>query len=149
MASSTGPSVGLKRAAEANPNLLRDRLANERTFLAWLRTGIAVTSLGFVVAKFDIFLQEVTRLGAGAAGATQVEGATAGRSAIPIGLILVLAGPAMVMLAAARYVHTDRALVANRPESRRLVRNIIVSITGAAAVVGIGLAAHLISVWPG
>src|SRR5919109_2827243 len=34
-------------------------LANERTFLAWLRTGIAVMSLGFVVARFGLWLREL------------------------------------------------------------------------------------------
>ena len=29
-----------------NPNRARDHLANERTFLAWLRTGIAVAVFG-------------------------------------------------------------------------------------------------------
>jgi putative membrane protein len=30
---------------------LNDELANDRTFLAWMRTGIALFGLGFVVAK--------------------------------------------------------------------------------------------------
>ena len=34
-----------------------DYLANERTFLAWIRTSIAVMSLGFVVAKFSLWLR--------------------------------------------------------------------------------------------
>jgi len=29
-----------------------DHAANERTFLAWVRTGIAVIAFGFVVEKF-------------------------------------------------------------------------------------------------
>lgn len=33
-------------------------LANERTFLAWLRTCIAIIGLGFVVARFSLFLRE-------------------------------------------------------------------------------------------
>jgi putative membrane protein len=33
-------------------------LANERTFLAWLRTSIAIIGLGFVVARFSLFLRE-------------------------------------------------------------------------------------------
>ena len=33
-------------------------LANERTFLAWLRTCIALMGLGFVVARFSLFLKE-------------------------------------------------------------------------------------------
>ena len=31
--------------------------AAERTFLAWLRTGITVMALGFVVARFGLFLR--------------------------------------------------------------------------------------------
>src|SRR5687768_1343464 len=31
--------------------------AAERTLLAWLRTGLAVIGLGFVVARFGLFLQ--------------------------------------------------------------------------------------------
>jgi putative membrane protein len=33
-------------------------LANERTFLAWIRTSISIVSLGFVVAKFGVWLRE-------------------------------------------------------------------------------------------
>jgi putative membrane protein len=33
-----------------------DRAANERTFLAWLRTGIAVIAFGFVIEKFNLFV---------------------------------------------------------------------------------------------
>src|ERR1700739_2227290 len=34
---------------------VRDHLAAERTFLAWIRTGIALMGFGFVVARFGIF----------------------------------------------------------------------------------------------
>jgi len=34
-------------------------LANERTFLAWVRTSIAVMSLGFVIARFNLWIREV------------------------------------------------------------------------------------------
>ncbi len=34
----------------------RDYAANERTYLAWVRTGITVMALGFIVAKFELFL---------------------------------------------------------------------------------------------
>ncbi len=36
-----------------------EHLANERTFLAWIRTSIAVIGLGFVVAKFSIWLNQL------------------------------------------------------------------------------------------
>ncbi len=34
-----------------------DHAANERTFLAWVRTAIAVMAFGFLVERFDLFLQ--------------------------------------------------------------------------------------------
>ena len=40
------------------PDRSNEHLANERTFLAWLRTCIALMGLGFVVARFSLFLRE-------------------------------------------------------------------------------------------
>ena len=37
-----------------------DHAANERTFLAWVRTAIAVMAFEFIVEKFDLFLQLAT-----------------------------------------------------------------------------------------
>jgi putative membrane protein len=37
-----------------------DYLAAERTFLAWIRTGLALMGLGFVVARFGLFLQTLS-----------------------------------------------------------------------------------------
>src|ERR1700722_5236311 len=39
-----------------------DHAANERTFLAWLRTGLAVAAFGFVVQRFNLFLAEFARI---------------------------------------------------------------------------------------
>jgi putative membrane protein len=36
---------------------LREHQANERTFLAWLRTSIAIIAFGFVVERFAVFLK--------------------------------------------------------------------------------------------
>src|ERR1700754_2054780 len=44
---------------------LRDYLAEERTFLAWIRTGIALMGFGFLVAHFGIFADEPTRYATG------------------------------------------------------------------------------------
>jgi putative membrane protein len=38
---------------------LRDVLAAERTFLAWIRTGLALMGFGFVVARFGLFLKQL------------------------------------------------------------------------------------------
>jgi putative membrane protein len=44
---------------------LRDYLAEERTFLAWIRTGLTLMGFGFVVARFGLFLEamQITRGG--------------------------------------------------------------------------------------
>ncbi len=44
--------MGTSGAGDANPSRTRDHLANERTYLAWLRTAANVMVLGLAIAKF-------------------------------------------------------------------------------------------------
>jgi len=89
-----------------------EHLDNERTFLAWVRTNVALISLGFVVARLSPTLN-----GAGATNAARVLSKTQ-----PVGIVLVVFGALVTVLAAIRYgqvnrqieagmVKTDRALV--------------------------------------
>lgn len=48
-------SESIKSALTDDP---RVALAAERTFLAWIRTGLALMGFGFVVARFGLFLRE-------------------------------------------------------------------------------------------
>jgi putative membrane protein len=82
-----------------NPSELRDHLANERTLLAWVRTSVTIAGLGFVVAKFGILLREV--------GGSHVHPLTARAGAI-VGVVLVIAGILMAMLATVRFLQTRR-----------------------------------------
>lgn len=88
-----------------NPNLLRDHLANERTFLAWLRTGITIIALGFVVAKFGILLREIR----GGSAAPQVHLFTVRLGAV-VGVALVLAGILTIVFAVIRFLRIRDAL---------------------------------------
>ncbi len=45
------------------PDALNLHEANERTMLAWLRTGISLMGFGFGIAKFGLYLRELTALG--------------------------------------------------------------------------------------
>jgi putative membrane protein len=45
--------------ANHNPNRQRDHQANERTFLAWLRTAIALIGFGFAIARFGLFTRQL------------------------------------------------------------------------------------------
>ncbi|MGH6987795.1 MAG: YidH family protein [Caulobacteraceae bacterium] len=74
-----------------------DHAANERTFLAWVRSAIALMAFGFVVEKFDLFLVLVGHPAAGRA--SHVFGGIAG-------LIIMVLGIVMVALAAVRFVKT-------------------------------------------
>jgi putative membrane protein len=56
-----------RRAEESMPGMpeetLRLHQANERTMLAWIRTGIALMAFGFAIARFGVFLREVASVG--------------------------------------------------------------------------------------
>lgn len=53
--SQTEPSTS-KRATSKR---VTDHLANERTFLAWIRTGLATITFGFVVQRFGLLLRQL------------------------------------------------------------------------------------------
>jgi putative membrane protein len=42
-----------------DPNRQRDHQANERTFLAWLRTSLALIGFGFAIARFGLFTRQI------------------------------------------------------------------------------------------
>jgi len=82
-----------------------DHAANERTFLAWVRTAIAVTAFGFLVERFDLFLAVMAP--ASAAGKLAIHRSEFGRVA---GLILIAAGVAITVLAAFRFMRTAKEI---------------------------------------
>ena len=80
-----------------------DHAANERTFLAWIRTAIAVAAFGFLVEKFDLFLEIARRsLGSGRASTTGQVFANV------TGLLIILTGGVMMVLATVRFRRTAR-----------------------------------------
>ena len=89
-------------------------LANERTFLAWIRTSIAVISLGFVVAKFSVWLNELA-----AKLQPEVKVHHSGASML-IGVSIMALGGLLALLAAWRYDVVNRAIESGvvRPDRR-------------------------------
>lgn len=90
-----------KTGKKSNPS---DHLANERTFLAWLRTGIGIMAFGFVVVKFSLFVKQ---LSAAIGKPTVVHSGYSG----PIGIVLVVVGALSLLLALIRYEKTKRQLL--------------------------------------
>ena len=82
-----------------------DHAANDRTFLAWVRTAIAVMAFGFVIERFDLFLQVMAPQLAPkqAAPHSQAFANIAGLAFIAIGVV-------MVAIAGVRFRATAKAI---------------------------------------
>ncbi len=109
----------------------REHQANERTFLAWIRTSIALMGFGFVIIKFSLFLNEV-------AFWMERESAPTDQNSPLIGMILVGAGIIMAVMSYLQYKKTSRQLDSKTFSSSvvfSLVLTIFLVITGIAVFV--------------
>lgn len=85
-----------------------DHAANERTFLAWVRTAIAIMAFGFVIEKFDLFLAAL------APQTTFRQIAPHGQKfANAAGLAFIAIGVVMIVLAGIRFTATTKAIDAD------------------------------------
>lgn len=83
--------------------IIRELMANERTFLAWVRTGIALMTFGFVVVKFSMFIRQLgLELGEDPA-------VHKGYSSI-IGIIIVITGAAACLYAFIQYRYNTKKI---------------------------------------
>lgn len=83
-----------------------DHAANERTFLAWVRTAIAVMAFDFLLERFDLFLAYAVRsLGKPIPGLHV-------RASEWLGLLLLVFGALIVLFASIRF-NKNRKLVAS------------------------------------
>ena len=117
----------------AKINNTRDHLANERTFLAWIRTSISVIVFGFVVAKFGITLREFLSLQGHAVKESGVS--------LNIGIGFMVMGIFMALLAIIRYQVTMHRIDSNqfKPTS-----TVIILLGGITALFGAILMIYLI-----
>jgi putative membrane protein len=110
-----------------------DHLANERTFLAWIRTGLATITFGFVVARFGLFLRELNLKQAGAS-------ATSVHYSSIIGVSLTALGVLVMALSLFNFLQIKRQIDEERfhPQSRYAI-----ILTCLACLVGVVLAIYL------
>lgn len=101
---------------------LRFLQANERTLLAWVRTGLALMAFGFVVARLALWLK--LELGRPAA------------FSLPLGIAIIAVGAACQIVGARRFVLARRALI----EGRHLVPGALGPVVTALVVAAIGIA---------
>ncbi|AWH85975.1 hypothetical protein HYN59_13040 [Flavobacterium album] len=82
--------------------LAREHLANERTFLAWVRTGIAIMAFGFVVVKSSIFVDND--------GLPEESIIPGELFTVIVGIMLVVSGTLMSTVSYFRYRQTKKQL---------------------------------------
>ena len=115
--------------------------ASERTLLAWVRTGLAIIGLGYVVARFGLFLRIMAR----EAGQT----ATISQNPVSrlIGVAFVVVGALSMVMASVQHRTFIKGLSAkDLPPNYYLAFALWVSIS--ISLLGIALAAYLITVHP-
>ena len=90
---------------KSNPT---DYLANERTFLAWVRTSIGIMAFGFVVVKFSMFVKQLSLM-LELDKIPEVATTHAHYSAI-IGIVLVVLGVFAIAMSYLSYRNTNKQL---------------------------------------
>ena len=83
-------------------------MANERTFLAWIRTSIGIMAFGFVVEKFSLFIKQVSYF-LGKSNFDKTAPPAPGYSSI-LGIFLVGLGALMGVLAFIRYKKVEKQI---------------------------------------
>ena len=114
-------------------------MANERTFLAWIRTSIGIMAFGFVVEKFALFIKQMSLV----LGKANIENAlppSHGYSSI-VGIFLVGFGTLMGLLAFVRYKKVERQIDEDTYQPSSILDILLLL---AVLVVGIFLVIYLI-----
>jgi putative membrane protein len=99
-----------------------DHAANERTFLAWIRTGIAVIAFGFVIERFNLFLVTIASATLGdQATRARLAGLSGGVGSYE-GLVFIFGGVGLIVLAISRFTRVARLLDDKQVHSASSIR---------------------------
>lgn len=116
-------------------NRARDHLANERTFLAWVRTSVAIVVFGFAIGRFAIAMRQLTEFQGHVSKATGFS--------VWMGMSAILAGVALMVAGLARYRKTRAQLDKGKFEPAGFVVDLVAIVT---VLFGMALAGYLIYV---
>jgi putative membrane protein len=109
-------------------------LANERTFLAWIRTSIAIVSLGFVVSKFGVWLREL---------AVRIDPKLQVHStgfSLWMGVAMMALGALLSILAVWRYHVVNLAIERGEVKADR---GLVIIVTVSVVLVAVGMIAYM------
>lgn len=105
-----------------NPNRIRDHLANERTYLAWVRLSVALMGFGVLIAR------------------VRSEAGPHNGRGVALGMLFASAGILTVLLSTLHYFHVQRAI---ESESYQPLRNGAFAVAFLVVLVGVGVLALL------
>ncbi|HTA40366.1 MAG TPA: DUF202 domain-containing protein [Candidatus Acidoferrales bacterium] len=116
-----------------------DTLANERTYLAYVRTALAFIGFGFVIARFSLFEREFETISHVTTQTPNISG--------PFGTAMAVFGVIVAILGAWRYSVTDRGLRRGRvvrfsPLLGYTISTLIATIGMVVAFALVGLLGH-------
>jgi len=118
-----------------NANRARDHLANERTFLAWVRTGVATIVFGFAIGRFSIALREFMKL-------QGYSSATPGLTTW-LGIVSTVGGVLLILAGLGRYRKTKVQLDSNTFEPAGFLIDLVSYLLGLFGVVLAGYLAYI------
>jgi putative membrane protein len=110
-------------------------LANERTFLAWVRTSVAIVVFGFAIGRFAIALRQLARFQGLASKSTGLS--------VWMGMISIVAGVLLMVAGLVRYRTTRSQLDEGRFEPAGFIVDLIAILT---VLFGLALAGYLVYV---
>ncbi|MFY9743889.1 MAG: DUF202 domain-containing protein [Candidatus Sulfotelmatobacter sp.] len=116
-------------------NKASNHLANERTFLAWVRTSVAIVVFGFAIGRFAIALRQLTAFQGHPAKTTGLS--------VWMGMISIVAGVVMVIAGLVRYRKTRMLLDEGKFEPAGFIVDLVTILT---VLFGLALAGYLIYV---
>ena len=116
-------------------NRTRDHLANERTFLAWVRTSVAIVVFGFAIGRFAIAMRQLTEFQGRSSRTTGFS--------VWMGMSAILAGVVMVGAGLMRYRKTRAQLDEGKFEPAGFIVDLVTILT---VLFGLALAGYLIYV---
>ncbi len=123
------------KPAEQDPRVY---FAAERTFLAWIRTGLALMGIGFAVSRFGLFLRQITAVETHLTNNTHTTGLS-----LWSGVALVILGVIVTLVAALRHVQLIHELSAGTWQPGRVSRDAVI-LGLVLAAIGLGMAIYLV-----
>jgi putative membrane protein len=103
---------------DKNQDRSTQHLANERTFLAWLRTSVVIIGLGFIIAKFSLLAKE---LGLIVSDATVTQNMSGESPSVMLGIGVIAFGIALVLYAIKNYLNAHKAIESRAYASRHSI----------------------------